>query len=186
MVGGDTPLQARVSDVLPEFDAATRTLKVRLEAENPGFALRPGMFADVSLTVLLPPTVTIPADSVIDTGRRKTVFIDRGGGFFEPREIRTGRALGDRVEVLQGLVEGDRIVVSGNFLLDSESRLKNAALSLHDEAVEDPVCGMKIDPVKSGDRKAEYDGATYYFCSDGCKETFEKTPGKYIHKTRHL
>ena len=181
--GGET-LPARVSDVLPEFDPSTRTLKVRLEMDNPGFALRPDMFVNVELPVSLPAALLVPTDSVLNTGMRKTVFVDRGNGYFEPREVKTGRSSGDRIEVVEGLSEGERIVVSGNFLLDSESRLKNAAMGLRDNAVEDPVCGMKIDPVKAGDLKAKHGGETFYFCSAGCKESFVSSPEKYLHKTR--
>jgi RND family efflux transporter MFP subunit len=173
---------ARVSDVLPQFDAATRTLKVRLEAANSDFALRPDMFVDVEYPVSLPAALTVPAEAVLDTGQRKTVFVDRGNGYFEPRRVETGWRMEDRIEITKGLMEGERIVVSGNFLIDSESRLRAAAMGLRDNAVEDPVCGMQVDPVKAGDKKFTYRGATYYFCSDGCKEVFEKNPEKYAQK----
>ena len=114
---------ATVAETLPQFDAATRTLKVRLEAENLGFALRPDMFVDVELPITLPPAITVPVDAVLDSGLKKTVFVDRGEGIFEPRPVQTGWRLGDRVEIVKGLAPGERIVVSGTFLLDSESRM---------------------------------------------------------------
>jgi membrane fusion protein, copper/silver efflux system len=117
--------QAKVSEVLPVFDPASRTLKVRLETENPGFVLRPDMFVDVELPVTYAAAVMIPADAVLNSGLKKTVFIDRGNGFFEPREVKTGRHIGGQVEIIEGLEAGERIVISGNFLVDSESRLQH-------------------------------------------------------------
>jgi membrane fusion protein, copper/silver efflux system len=121
---------ATVSEILPQFDAVTRTLKVRLEADNPGYMLRPDMFVDVSLLITLPPTIAIPADAVLDSGLKKTAFVDRGQGFFEPRPVETRRRFGDQVEIIRGLTPGERVVVSGTFFLDSESRMKSAAGSL--------------------------------------------------------
>ena len=92
-----------VSKVLPQFDANSRTLKVRLELDNPGYVLRPDMFVDVEFPVTLPPALTVPADAILDSGLRKTVFVDRGNGFFEPREVETGWRLGNRVEITKGL-----------------------------------------------------------------------------------
>ncbi len=114
--------QAKVSEVLPQFDAASRTLKLRLEADNPGYCLRPDMFVDVEFSLLLPKMVNIPAEAVLHAGLRKTVFVDRGNGLFEPREVETGRQFGSRVEIMKGLREGERIVSSGNFLIDAESK----------------------------------------------------------------
>ncbi len=119
-----------VSKVLPRFDPNSRTLKVGMVVDNPGYLLRPDMFVDVEFSVTLPPALAVPADAVLDSGLRKIVFVDRGNGFFEPREVETGWRLGDRVEITKGLTEGDQIVVSGNFLIDSESRMKKAAAGM--------------------------------------------------------
>ena len=116
----------RMSGALPQFDPQSRTLKTRFELDNPGFILRPDMFVDVEVQVRMPAAVTVPADAVIDSGLRKTVYVDQGGGFFEARQVKTGWRLGDRVQVTDGLAPGDQIVVSGNFLIDSESRLRAA------------------------------------------------------------
>lgn len=124
---------ATVSDILPQFDPATRTLKLRLEAENPDFALRPDMFVDVEIPVQIASTLAAPSDAVIDTGLRKVVFVDHGNGFFEPRRVETGWRMDGRVEVTKGLVEGERIVISGTFLVDSESRLQLAAAGLPED-----------------------------------------------------
>ncbi len=119
-------LAARVSPVLPQFDPATRTLKVRLEADNPGFVLRPDMFVDVEMTVELGPALTVPKEAVLDSGTRRVVYVARGEGAFEPRRVEVGFREADRVEIVSGLGEGERVVTSGNFLLDSESRMRAA------------------------------------------------------------
>ena len=117
-------LSATVSPSEPIFDEATLTLKVRLEAANPQRALKPGMFVDVEFPVDLPATLVVPADAIVDSGLRKTVFVDRGNGHFEPRLVETGWRIGDDVEVTKGLMPGERIVISGTFFVDSESRMK--------------------------------------------------------------
>ena len=117
-------LTATVSPSEPIFDEATATLKVRLEAANPRRALKPGMFVDVEFPFALPPTLVVPADAIVDSGLRKTVFVDCGDGHFEPRLVETGWRIGDDVEVTKGLMAGERIVISGTFFVDSESRMK--------------------------------------------------------------
>ena len=173
---------ATVSQALPQFDAATRTLKIRLEVDNPGFVLRPDMFVDVELPLTLPPALTVPNDAILDSGLRKTVFVAIGEGLFEPRKVETGWRFDDRVQILKGLMEGERIVTSGTFLVDSESRLKAAAAGVYCEATRDPVCGMEVDQAKAkaAGRKIEHRGTTYYFCSEDCKHKFEKSPENYV------
>jgi membrane fusion protein, copper/silver efflux system len=124
---GSRALSATVSPAEPMFDEATLTLKMRLEAANPQRALKPGMFVDVEFPVASAPTLVVPADAIVDSGLRKTVFVDRGNGYFEPRLVETGSRIADDVEVTKGLVLGERIVVSGTFFVDSESRMKAAA-----------------------------------------------------------
>jgi Cu(I)/Ag(I) efflux system membrane fusion protein len=119
-------VRAKVSPSEPIFDEATLTLKVRLEVSNPQGALKPGMFVDVVFPVDLPATLVVPADAIVDSGLRKTVFVDRGNGYFEPRLVETGWRVGDDVEVTKGLMPGERIVVSGTFFVDSESRMTAA------------------------------------------------------------
>ena len=122
--------EARVSDILPVFDGATRTLKVRLEMNNPNNEFRPEMFVDVEVLVPLPAAITVPADAVLDSGQKKIVFVALGNGYFEPREVVTGWRFDDRVEIVKGLSPGEQIVISGNFLIDSESRMKQAIAGL--------------------------------------------------------
>lgn len=120
-------LPATVAEILPQFDPTSRTLKVRLELDNPDFVLRPDMFVDVRLDVALPAAIVVPADAVIDSGLSKTVFVQTGEGIFEPRKVETGWRNGDRVEVASGLSPGERIAISGTFFLDSESRMRAPA-----------------------------------------------------------
>ena len=118
---------ARIDYLQPEVDPTTRTLKVRLNMDNPSVMLKPDMYADVEFRVNIPSTLTVPADAVLNAGERKTVFVDRGNGYFEPRQVKTGEREGDRIQILSGLSAGERVVTSGNFLIDSESQMKAAA-----------------------------------------------------------
>jgi multidrug efflux pump subunit AcrA (membrane-fusion protein) len=167
--------------VLPQFDPSTRTLKVRIEVENPDYALRPDMFVDVQFPLNLPPALTVPADAVIDSGLRQTVFVDHGDGYFEPRRVETGWRFGDRVQILRGLMTGERVVTAGNFLIDSESRLKAAAAGIRGEPERDLLCGMDVDAAraKAAGRVSTYRGRTFYFCSEVCKKQFDAEPAKY-------
>ena len=94
---------------------------------------------------------------VFDSGLRKTVFVDRGNGNFEARRVETGWRLGDRVEIVKGLMEGERVVVAANFLLDSESRMRAASAGIFNPET-DPVCGMEVDQTTAaGEREADRD-----------------------------
>jgi len=172
---------AKVSNAVPQFDPASRTLKLRLEADNPGFALKPDMFVDVELPVKYQPGIAVPVDAVVDTGLRKIVFVDRGNGTFEPRRVETGWRRGGLVEITRGLMNKERIVISGTFMIDSESRMQAAAMGIFDEGVLDPVCGMYIDEkkAKAAGKTGKHGGNTYYFCSPECMQDFEKSPQRY-------
>jgi RND family efflux transporter MFP subunit len=122
-----TTFEARAAGVPPQFDTGSRTLQLRLEADNPGLALKPDMYVDLEFTVPAPRGVTVPRDAVVDSGTHTIVYVDRGNGDFESRPVRTGWRLGDRVEIAEGLAAGERIVISGTFLIDSESRMQAAA-----------------------------------------------------------
>lgn len=173
---------ALAANVPPRFDSTGRTLQVRLEADNPGLLLRPDMFVDVELPVSLPAAITAPVDAVIETGLRRTVYVDHGGGYFEPRRVDTGLRFGRQVEITGGLMPGEKVVVSGNFLIDSESRMRAVAAGTRGEQSKDPVCGMFVDEEKANavERTSQYEGRTYFFCSDQCKENFERDPKKYL------
>ena len=124
---GTPPLTARVNYVLPQVDPMTRTVKVRLDAVNPGLRMKPEMFVNVEFGVATAPQLTVPAEAVLDTGDRQTVFVDLGNGYLEPRQVTIGARFEDRVAITSGLSAGERVVASGTFLVDSESQLKAAA-----------------------------------------------------------
>jgi Cu(I)/Ag(I) efflux system membrane fusion protein len=183
---------ARIADSLPQSEAGGGTVKLRLEVDNPQFALRPEMLVDVELPVRLPPAVTIPLDALVDSGARARVYVERGEGIFEPREVETGWRFGERVEIRRGLQSGERVVVAATFLVDSESRLKapspgpaparttdrQAVAGDHlaaAKSVRDPSCGMPVDPARATASLA-YNGTTYYFCSSKCKQAFQRGP----------
>ncbi len=183
-------LAAKVSEVLPQFDSASRTLKVRLETDNPEFFLRPDMFVDVQLSIPSSNALTIPAEALLDTGLRKMVFVDCGNGAFEAREIQVGWRSNGSVEVKAGLEEGEKIVVSGNFLLDSESRMRQVSVESPSKTLPvadghtgrrmvDPVCGMTVE-VNATTLRSVHLGHTYYFCLENCKRRFESNPSRYL------
>ncbi len=116
----------RVTYIYPTVDPQTRTVKVRLEFPNPSFDLKPDMYSEVDLKIDYGSQVVVPQGAVLDSGERQTVFVALPDGYFEPREIKTGVKLDEKVAVLSGLRPGETIVTSGNFLIDSESRLTSA------------------------------------------------------------
>jgi Cu(I)/Ag(I) efflux system membrane fusion protein len=124
------PLHGRVTLVEPALAAESRTARVRIEVRNPrgpaGPALLPEMVADVELGGTGSESLGVPESAVLYTGPRTIVFVDEGGGRFRPREVRLGRKVGGMFEVVAGVSEGDRVVTSGTFLLDAESRLAGA------------------------------------------------------------
>ena len=167
----------RVSQVKPQFDPATRTLKVRIEVDNPDDVLRPDMFVDVELPVELGPGLFVPKDAVLDSGLQRVVFVQEGAGLFAPRKVRTGRRFGDQVEILGGLMEGETVVTSGTFLLDSESRMRAAGAAAAGAAL-DPICGMEVEETKARSQGlvSERGGTTWFFCTETCKRAFDRDP----------
>jgi RND family efflux transporter MFP subunit len=124
------PLRGRVTLVEPALAAESRTASVRIEVANPigdaGPLLRPDMYADVEFAGASRQALLVPESAVLYTGMRTIVFVDEGGGRFTPREVQLGAKADGAYEVVAGLQAGDRVVTSGNFLLDAESRLKSA------------------------------------------------------------
>jgi membrane fusion protein, copper/silver efflux system len=119
--------RGKVTYIYPQLDNATRTLKVRVEIANPGFALKPDMFANVELGIGYGKQVVVPQEAVMDSGAEQLVFVAHEGGYFEPRKVQLGAKVDNEFIVLGGLKAGERIVTSANFLVDSESKLKSAA-----------------------------------------------------------
>jgi len=191
---------ATVSSTMALFDEASRSLKVRLVADNPDLALRPEMFVDVEFETRVPPGLAVPADAVLDSGLRKIVYVESSDGVFEPRSVEVSGIFGDQAIVAGGIREGERVVVSGNFLLDSESRMRaagnaepaapkvqpvaestgksKAAGGVAASQMRDPVCGMTLKPAGIAFQE-NYQDKTYSFCSDSCRKKFLADPGKY-------
>jgi membrane fusion protein, copper/silver efflux system len=120
--------EGKVDFIYPSLSAETRTARVRIVIPNPDQVLRAAMYASVEIAVPATqgPMLAIPASSVIDSGARQVVLIDRGEGRFEPRTVRLGAQGGDWVEVVEGVKAGEKVVTSANFLIDAESNLRAA------------------------------------------------------------
>jgi RND family efflux transporter MFP subunit len=116
-----------VDELLPQVDASTRTLPVRLGLANPGLKLRPGMYVNVRLRLPLGRQLVIPAAAALQSGSRSLVFLYHGDGNIEPRQVELGARVGDDLVVAKGLSAGDAIVTSANFLIDSEAQLEAGA-----------------------------------------------------------
>jgi Cu(I)/Ag(I) efflux system membrane fusion protein len=173
--------EAKVSRVLPLFDAVAKTVKVRLDVDNPRYELRPDMFVDVEIPITMAPSLHVPSDAVIDSGTRKIIYVAADGNTFEPRIVETGWRLGRRTEITQGLMPGENIIISGNFLIDSESRMKTAAGGVIPAMSKDPVCGMLVNEeyARLTGKTVTNGDTTYYFCMDECRDSFTKEPEKY-------
>ena len=118
--------EGRVNFIYPQVDTMTRTVRARLAFSNPGLKLTPGMFVNVALKLGGGTQLVIPATGVLQSGIQQVVFVNRGNGYLEPREVELGARAGDDFVVLKGLKEGEEIVTSANFLVDSESQLQAA------------------------------------------------------------
>jgi len=116
----------KVIYIYPSLNPETRTAKVRFEFPNPHGKLKPEMYANVEIKVHLGRKPVVPDGAIIDTGLRQMAIVDKGNGYFEPREVKVGAKVNDYYEVISGLKIGERVVTSANFLIDSESRLKEA------------------------------------------------------------
>ncbi|MGE0127690.1 MAG: efflux RND transporter periplasmic adaptor subunit [Blastocatellales bacterium] len=119
--------RGKVTYVYPQLDSTTRTLKVRIEVPNPGFALKPDMYANIELKIDYGRRLVVPQEAVLDSGSEQTIFIAHEGGYFEPRKVQLGAKVDNNFIILGGLKAGERVVTSANFLIDSESKLKSAA-----------------------------------------------------------
>jgi RND family efflux transporter MFP subunit len=119
-------LAGSVTYVYPTLDPESRTLKVRLEFPNPDGTLRLGMFADVVARLEEREGIVVPDSAILDSGLRQIVFVERRTGLFEPREVHVASRAEGKALVLSGILEGERVAVRANFLLDSESRLRAA------------------------------------------------------------
>jgi len=141
--------EGRIAYVYPTLMAETRTVPVRIELANPKGRLKPAMFADVDIpTAGAAPVLTVPTSAVIDSGTRQVVVVQLAEGRFEPRPVKLGQRGGEFVQVLEGVKEGESVVVAANFLIDAESNLKAAlgGMQKAEDAATKPVAvGHKVD-----------------------------------------
>jgi Cu(I)/Ag(I) efflux system membrane fusion protein len=146
---GET-FRGKVQFIYPSLDPATRTLRLRIELSNTVQLLKPGMYGNVMLDLAPAEGVTIPSEALVDTGEHQYVFIASGEGRFAPRRVVVGARSGDKVQILTGVADGETVVTTGNFLIDSESRLR-AAIEAADttprapETLGDPGCRALFD-----------------------------------------
>ena len=117
----------KITYIYPQVESTTRTLKVRIELANKGFLLKPDMYAEVTLNLNYGRRLVVPQEAVMDSGSEQLVYVSLKDGYFEPRKVQVGQKLDNKYVVLGGLNQGERVVTSGNFLIDSESKLKSAA-----------------------------------------------------------
>jgi Cu(I)/Ag(I) efflux system membrane fusion protein len=117
-------MNALIDYVYPTLSAETRTAKVRFTLPNPDAQLKPQMFTNVEISIPLGRKLAVPSEGVLDTGIRQIVYVDKGDGYFEPREVKTGLKVDGMIEILAGLKQGEKIASSAIFLIDSEAQLK--------------------------------------------------------------
>ena len=122
----NTALRGRLIFISPTVKPDTRTITVRMEFPNPGVRLKPGMFVNVELHRGLGRRLTVPVDAVLDSGAHQRVFVVGGKGVFEPRAVTVGARTGDYAVILSGLRAGEQVVTRANFLIDSESNLRQS------------------------------------------------------------
>jgi Cu(I)/Ag(I) efflux system membrane fusion protein len=149
----DAGFRGRLTFIQPQLDEQTRTLTARLEVDNAGGALRPGMYATVELASTGRRAVAVPIAAVLPTGTRNIVFVNRGDGRFLPREVRVGQHGDSLVEILEGLQPGDEVVASATFLLDSESNLAAAIQGLMLQMGMGLNMGGMQSPKREGERR---------------------------------
>jgi len=156
---------ARVIYIYPYVEENTRTVRVRFELANRAGRLKPGMYANVELQAPLGMSTTIPSNALLDSGSRQLVFVAEGDGYFQPRDVKVGQRLGDRVQILEGLKEGEMVAMGATFFLDSESQLRASvgAFEPRPALAEGAATGERLDitfrpqpdPPRTGDNVLE-------------------------------
>lgn len=142
-----SPFAGKVSYIYPEVDNTTRTAKIRIELPNPDFRLKPDMYANVELEINYGKQLSVPQEAVLDSGTEQTVFVAVGDGYFEPRKVHLGPKVDNRYIVLAGLKPQEKVVTSGNFLIDSESQLKSAVAAMSGMPGMNPAPQEQTPPV---------------------------------------
>jgi Cu(I)/Ag(I) efflux system membrane fusion protein len=136
------PFTGRIAYIYPFLDPKTRTVKARVEMPNPGMRLKPDMFVNAIIKVPLGSSIVVPITAVMDTGKRQVVWVESSPGMFEPRDVQVGQRTDDKAQILSGLKPGDKVAVSGGYLIDSEAQLKGTGGGHAGHA------GMKMDDKK--------------------------------------
>jgi membrane fusion protein, copper/silver efflux system len=116
--------EGKVTFVYPTLDASTRTMRIRVELANKDLRLKPGMYGNVYIATAAVETLVVPSEAVVDTGEAQYLFVAKEGGHFEPRRVKTGARAAGKTAIVEGVAEGEVVVTTANFLLDSESRLR--------------------------------------------------------------
>jgi RND family efflux transporter MFP subunit len=143
-MSGREPFTAKVEFIYPTLTERTRTVRVRLTAPNSDGALRPGMYGSAEFPPVARDALTVARDAIIDTGESQHVFVHTAENLIEPRQVKVGARLADRVEIVQGLTPGDHVATTGVFLIDSESRLRASGGTGHSGH------GRQDEPTESG------------------------------------
>ncbi len=137
----------KVAYIYPYLEAKTRTIKIRLEFDNADFALKPDMFANVEvLASRQVDAVTVPAESIVRTGTQEQVFVQRAPGRYEPRMVTVGVSANGQTQIVSGLEAGEVVVTSSQFLIDSESKLKEATAKMMDAAKPNSGAATEVKP----------------------------------------
>lgn len=147
------PFTGRIAFIYPFLDPKTRTVKARVEMPNPGMKLKPDMFVNAVIKVPLGSAIVVPVTAVIDTGTRQVVWVETSTGMFEPRDVQVGQRSDEKIQILSGIKVGDKVAVSGGYLIDSESQLKGGGgqdHSKHTGAKPEPEVGA---PAQSTPKK---------------------------------
>jgi len=149
------PFSGRIAYIYPFLDPKTRTVKARVEMPNPGMRLKPDMFVNAVIKVPLGSSIVVPVTAVMDTGKRQVVWVETSAGMFEPRDVQVGQKTDDKAQILAGLKSGDKVAVSGGYLIDSEAQLKGGGGGHAGHA------GTKMDdkkPASGGQPQGRHEG----------------------------
>ena len=149
-VDASQSFEGQLKEILPQVNANSRTVQARFDVPNPGGRLVPGMLLRLQVSGPTTTRLLVPTEAVIRTGTRAVVIAQKDNGAFEPREVSLGTDLGDQLEVLGGLQEGEKVVVSGQFLVDSEARLKSVLGSMSAPSGQEAVSGPPKAPEAVG------------------------------------
>ena len=172
----DKVLEGKVLYIYPYLEEKARDVKVRLQFNNPGLELKPGMYANVWIkTPVIKDAIIVPSEAVIRSGHRNVVFVTRGEGRFEPREVRIGEESDDgKLRIISGLQENDEVVISAQFLIDSESRLQEAIQKMLQEKA-----GGKEKTQNVKESNAEHDHSDTAIANDHSKMKMETEKQKH-------